>query len=96
MKGKATFECLLTLHRSIENDLVKLGRRAENARKLMMHLYRSPVISVKQVEELLNLKYVPANSLVSSLVDMNILEETTGYSRNRLFLFRRYIDTFSD
>ncbi|MDD3234839.1 MAG: Fic family protein [Candidatus Cloacimonetes bacterium] len=94
-KGKVTFENILKLHRSTENELVKLGRRAENARKLMMHLYRSPVVTIKQVEELLNLNYARANSLVSSLVAMNILQETTGYSRNRIFMFRRYIDTFS-
>jgi Fic family protein len=95
-KGKLTFENILKLHRSTENELVKLGRRAENARKLMMHLYRSPVVTIKQVEELLNLNYARANSLVSSLVAMNILQETTGYSRNRIFIFRRYIDTFSE
>lgn len=95
-KGKVTFENILTLHRSIENDLVKLGRRAENARKLMMHLYKAPVITVKQAEKLLCIKYVPANDLIRSLVDMNILEETTGYSRNREFLFKRYIDTFRE
>ncbi len=95
-KGKVTFENILTLHRSIENDLVKLGRRAENARKLMMHLYKAPVITVKQAEKLLCIKYGPANDLIRSLVDMNILEETTGYSRNREFLFKRYIDTFRE
>ena len=94
-KGKGTFESILILHRSIENELVKLGRRAENARKLMMHLYRSPVVNIKQVKELLNLNYARANSLVTSLVSMNILQETTGFSRNRIFMFRRYIDTFS-
>lgn len=95
-KGKGTFESILILHRSIENELVKLGRRAENARKLMMHLYRSPVVNIKQVEELLNLNYARANSLVTSLVSMNILHETTGYSRNRIFMFKRYIDTFRE
>lgn len=93
-KGKGTFENILALHRSIENDLVKLGRRAENARKLMMHLYRSPVVSVKQVEELLGLQYYSANQLISVLEDKNILQESTGFSRNRIFVFRRYLDTF--
>ncbi len=95
-KGKATFEKILKLHRSIENELVKLGRRAENARKLMLRLYQSPVISVKEVEELLNVKYYTANALISSLAEMNILNEMTGNSRNRMFGFRKYIDTFGE
>jgi len=48
------------------------------------------------VEQLLDISYARANSLVTSLVEMNILQETTGYSRNRIFEFRRYIDTFID
>lgn len=95
-KGKVTFDNILKLHRSTENNLVKLGRRAENARKLLMHLYQSPVVNIKQVEDLLNLNYARANSLVTILVSMSILQETTGYSRNRIFVFRRYIDTFRE
>lgn len=95
-KGKRTFERILRLHRDTENDLVKLGRRAENARKLLMHMYKDPVVSVKSVEEILTLNYEPANSLVASLVDMGILVEATGYSRNRIFLFKPYTDTFVD
>ena len=95
-KGKVTFENILKLHRSTENNLVKLGRRAENARKLLMHLYQSPVVNIKQVEDLLDMNYARANSLVTSLASMSILQETTGYSRNRIFVFRRYIDTFND
>lgn len=95
-KGKRTFERILRLHRDTENDLVKLGRRAENARKLLMHMYKDPVVSVKSVEEILALNYEPANSLVASLVDMGILVEATGYSRNRIFLFKPYTDTFVD
>jgi hypothetical protein len=32
-KGRVTFDNILKLHRSTENKLVKLGRRAENAGK---------------------------------------------------------------
>jgi len=93
-KGKITFDNILSLHRNIENDLVKLGRRAENARRLLMHLYQSPAITVKQVEEVLGIQYYAANMLISSLVEMEILVESTGYARNRVFIFKRYVDTF--
>jgi Fic family protein len=96
VKGKETFENILKLQRSTENKLMKLGRRAENARKLLMHLYQTPVITIKQVEDLLHLNYVPASQLVNNLVDINILQETTGYSRNRIFIFSSYIDIFKE
>jgi Fic family protein len=94
-KGKVTFDDILKLHRSTENNLVKLGRRAENAKKLLMHLYQSPVVNIRQVEDLLDINYARANSLVTRLVSMSILQETTGFSRNRIFVFRRYVDIFT-
>lgn len=60
----------------------------------MMHLYRSPEVSAKQVEELLGLQYYSANQLISVLEDFNILQESTGFSSNRILEFRRYLDTF--
>ncbi|MCB5287866.1 MAG: Fic family protein [Candidatus Cloacimonetes bacterium] len=95
-QGKQTFDKILSLHRSIESDMVKLGKRAENARKLMMRLYQSPVTSVKEAEDSLEISYTTANDLINSLVEMNILEEMTGNSRNRVFIFRRYVDTFGE
>ena len=60
------------------------------------HLYQSPVTTIKQVQDFLNLNYVPDSQLVKSLVDLNILLEITGYSRNRIFMFSSYIDTFKE
>ncbi len=93
--GKLTFEKILTLHRDVESKLVMLGRRADKARKLLMHLYQSPIVNVKEVEDLLGLNYVPANGLIKTLVDAGILHETTSYARNRIFVFKQYIDTFT-
>lgn len=95
-KGKTTFAQLLNLHTDIDNELMNLGKKTDNARKLLMHLYQSPVVSVKQVESILGVKYYSANELIKTLVEINILEETTGYSRNRVFMFKRYIDVFKE
>jgi len=95
-KGKTTFAQILKLHTNIESELMNLGKKTDNARKLLMHLYQSPVVSVKQVESILGVKYYSANELIKTLVEINILEETTGYSRNRVFMFKRYIDVFKE
>ena len=95
-KGKTTFAQILNLHTNIESELMNLGKKTDNARKLLKHLYQSPVVSVKQVESILGVKYYSANELIKTLVEINILEETTGYSRNRVFMFKRYIDVFKE
>lgn len=92
--GKRTFQKILALRQDLDHEVVKLGRRAENARQLIMHLYENPKITVNDAMEILGINYVPANSLISTLVELEILQEITGYQRNRIFLLRKYIDIF--
>lgn len=92
--GKRTFQNILVLRQDLERDVVKLGRRAENARRLIILLYGNPAITVNFVSEQLGLKYYTANQLVTTLVEMGILREVTGFQRNRIFIFQRYIDIF--
>lgn len=94
--GKKTFKNILSLRQELERKVVTLGRRAENGRKLMMHLFKRPAVTVNQVADLLGLQYHASNKLVQALVEMNILKEITGYQRNRNFLFKQYIDIFSE
>jgi len=92
--GKRTFQNILVLRQELERDVVKLGRRAENARRLIILLYGNPAITVNFVSEQLGLKYYTANQLVTTLVELGILREVTGFQRNRIFIFQRYIDIF--
>ena len=74
--------------------MVTLGKRAENARALLVALYRKPIVSVNDVSTLLDVTHKAANGLVGQFVDLGILEEITGFQRNRMFIFRRYIGLF--
>lgn len=94
--GKHTFQRILALRQELDAEVVKLGRRAENAQQLITHLYGTPTITVNGAMELLGINYVPANGLIASLVEMGVLREITGFQRNRIFVLRRYIDIFSD
>jgi hypothetical protein len=46
--------------------------------------------------EILGIKHVPTNSLIASLVEMGVLQDVTGFQRNRIFILRRYMDIFRD
>ena len=92
--GKITFQEILKLRQQIDRKIIKLGRRGENARILIMHLYKKPMITVQKTMELLDIKYEPANKLISLLVEMKLLKEITGFQRNRIFLMEPYIDIF--
>ena len=92
--SKNTFMNIMALRQDVEHQILGLGKRAENAKKLLMYLYQRPMVSVNEVAELLVVTHQAANMLVGQLESMNILVETTGYGRNRLYLFQHYFELF--
>lgn len=92
--SKNTFMAIMALRHEVEHQIFMLGKRAENAKKLLLHLYQRPMVSIGEVAEILGLTHQSATALVKQLESLNILVETTGYGRNRLYLFKRYFDLF--
>lgn len=70
-------------------------RRQENAQTLMQHLYKMPVLDIKKVSRLLDIKVNTAAALVNDFVKYGVLYELTGKQRNRLFLFKDYVEIFN-
>ena len=73
-----------------------LGRAAGNGHKVLESLFDRPIISVKDVREMTGTTYAAASVLVSRLVDVGILHEMTGYTRNRRFRYDPYVALFTD
>jgi Fic family protein len=73
-----------------------LGRAAGNGYCVLEHLYEHPIVSVNEVQELIGTTYPAANDLVSRFVDNGILNEITGQTRNRKFMYQSYIKLFHD
>ena len=44
--------------------------------------------------EKIDIKPTTLNVTVNSLQERGIIQETTGYSRNKVFAFQKYIDLF--
>ena len=93
-KGQETFRNILALKNEVDGQIVLLGRRAENARNLLLRLYQKPVINANAVAKLLDLTPRAANALIHDLEGMGILKEMTGFKRNRLFMFEKYLHLF--
>lgn len=70
------------------------GRRTPSALALLDHLFKSPVVSVKQVTGVCDLSTKAANDLVTLFVQMGVVREISGKTRYRLFLFGPYLDLF--
>ncbi len=94
IKGRATFQKILELRERVEPQILELGRRAKNARKLLTHLYGKPYVSVNESAKLLTVSHQTANALIREFTRLGILHESTGYGRNRLFFFDDYVSLF--
>ncbi|MOA43150.1 HTH DNA binding domain protein [compost metagenome] len=85
---------IMALRHEVEHQILSLGQRAENAKKLLLYLYQRPMLSVNEAAEQLGVTHQSANALVKQLEGLGILRETTGYGRNRLYVFERYFSLF--
>ncbi len=92
--SRQVFEKVLALRQEVDAKLVTLGKRAQNAHRVMRHLYSRPAIDTKGIQNLLTISKATANSLIAALSQLGFLQEVTGFQRNRMYVFRRYVDAF--
>lgn len=93
-QGVDTFRKIIELRESAETRLLKLGRRAPIARELLNRLYSQPIVNGRQVATWLDITPQSANTLLAQFEEQKILKETTGFKRNRLFVFSEYLNLF--
>lgn len=89
-----TFDEIIKLKAKIEEKLNSIGKKATNGRRLIEMLYSTPKVNAKLVAETLGLSVVSTNSLIKTFVEIGILEEKTGFNRNRYYVFEEYIKIF--
>ena len=92
--GLETFKAIIELREEYEKKILALGSRVENAQKLLNVMYSLPIVNVKSVEMGLDISFSSANRLLKSLMELGVLTETTGHSRNRLFVLEEYLNLF--
>ena len=92
--GLKTFKAIIALHQEYDTKILTLGSRARNAQKLLQHMYATPIVNARTVEKEFEISFSSANRLLKSLTELGILKETTGHSRNRLFVLEKYLNLF--
>jgi hypothetical protein len=71
-----------------------LGRRIPQAQQLLRLFYQRPVQSARDVAQALGGSATSVNKLLADLESLCILLESTGYKRNRMFVFTEYLALF--
>ena len=94
LKGRETFQSILVIRQEVEGTTLSLGKRAENARRLLNHLYRQPFVTPNKVAELLSVTHQTASLLIRNFQELNILEKWEKIGRNQVYVFGRYFALF--
>ena len=90
-----TLSSVLQLKTKLEADIhLNFGRKGKNAFQLLQYLFEQPIVDINEIKKLTGLSFKAANDLVMDFYHVGILEEMTGQSRNRLFIFQSYLDLF--
>jgi cell filamentation protein, protein adenylyltransferase len=95
-KGINTFSNILQLKKTTEEIIQKLGSRAGRAQKVINSLYEYPYIKAENVRSITGLSMAASYTLISELEKSGILFEISGGKRNRLYVFKNYIQLFLD
>jgi len=92
--GIETFDKTLKLKNEIDNKIQTLGSRSTNAFKLMDYLYKKPMVAASKVAGITETSDATGYSIIKSLVNLGILNETSGRKRKKIYAFTDYINLF--
>lgn len=68
-----------------QNEL-EVGRAAIRMSAVIDFVFSRPILSIRQLEVALDMPYMSAKRYIDKLVTAEVLRETTGYARNRVFV----------
>lgn len=89
-----TFDGILQLQKQVDSKIQNLGARSGNAQKVINHLYKRPLVSAERVGEIAGVSMPTAYKLIATLENLGILDEITGAERNRLYIYKAYVNLF--
>lgn len=88
-----TARSILRLREQHRLTLANLSNSAA-ALRLFDYLFEQPIVTVRMVEQRLECVFATANKIVNQFVKLGILQETTGWQRNRRYKFEPYLALF--
>jgi Fic family protein len=90
-----TFRTIIRLREEVEYPAVAaLGKKSSLARQFMQMLYGKPVVDSQETASYLSVNPSTAWRLMEDFIRLGILDEITGQKRNRIFVYKKYLQLF--
>ena len=87
-----TLKELENLRGNHKTVIEKFGKARITALKLLNYLEESPIIDIGKTAKDLGLAFNTVSSAVKRLIDAGILIQSENIKRNRVFVYKQYID----
>lgn len=95
-QAASTARSLLALIERDRQSIEDLGRPAGSALRVHQYLQTNPIISVANAAEKLSISKPTIGKSIDHLLRLDILSEMTGRQRDRLYVYREYMDTLAE
>ncbi len=92
--AKEKFKKVVELTKKVDDKISDLKVKYDNAKKIIDYFYDEPYSTRKKISEALEMPESTVNGVINELKSANIIKETTGYSRNQIFVFAEYVEIF--
>jgi Fic family protein len=90
-----TFRAIIALRQEIEYQaILTLGKKTKLAQNFLHFLYSKPITDSQETAKQLSVNPSTVLRLMDDFVRLGILKEITGYKRNRVFVFEKYLKLF--
>jgi Fic family protein len=89
-----TFKSIIALREECEGSILSLGKKTKIAKEFLHYLYTKPITDSQDVVETLSISLATALRLIEDFVRLGMLREITGFKRNRIFVFSKYVKLF--
>jgi Fic family protein len=86
---------LVELFRTDRERIQALGRASGSALRVHHELQRRPLSSIGRLSKATRLSVPTVTKALDDLEKLKIVRETTGRQRNRIFIYRQYLDTLN-
>ncbi|KAF0283786.1 MULTISPECIES: Fic family protein [Spiribacter] len=91
-----TADRLVTLFREDAQQIQNLGRASANTLRVFDALRSRPVASIKDLRRRSDLSAPTVGRAVDALEEMGVVDEITGRQRDRVYVYRRYLNILNE
>ena len=92
----AAAQSILKLFADNQQKIASLSTSSTSTLAVYHYLQKFPISNAKRIAEQCNISLPTANKSLSNLLDLNIIKEATGKSRNKLYVYQDYLDILNE